>query len=112
MYFLNSDGSKDTTNTPNTSESFCQCQICRRKRKPQRSYRHWFSWTNIIILIVIIGIVISLTCKMPESFDKMRMRFLMDKLENDYETPTAPSQPSAKMPMQKLKDIDFETALF
>ena len=107
MYFLNSDGSKDTANTPTTSESFCQCQTCRRKRKPQRSYHHWFSWTNIIILIVIIGIIISLTCKMPESFDNIRMRYLMNKLENE-----PVPQPSTRAPMQKLKDIDFETALF
>lgn len=60
MYYLNSDGTPDTTQQ--STEAFCQCDQCRRKRKRKPCY-NWFSLTNIVIFVIIIGILISLTCK-------------------------------------------------
>lgn len=49
MYYLNDDGSLDTTMT---SESFnCNCDLCRRKRKRVKPY-DWFCWNNIMFLVI------------------------------------------------------------
>lgn len=49
MYYLNDDGSLDTTMT---SESFnCNCDLCRRKRKRVKPY-DWFCWNNIMFLLI------------------------------------------------------------
>lgn len=77
MYYLNSDGTPDTTQQ--STEAFCQCDQCRRKRKRKPCY-NWFSWTNIVIFVIIICIMISLTCKDT-------------KFMNDIYTSTAPYNP-------------------
>jgi hypothetical protein len=104
MYFLNSDGTPDASNK--VTESYCHCEMCRRKRKPKPCY-NWFSWTNIIIFALLIGIILSFTVK-SEQFERIRQKILMDEFMG--ETPSyAPSAP--QLPSNKLKDIDFETAL-
>ena len=74
--------------------------------KPKPCY-NWFSWTNIIIFALLIGIILSFTVK-SEQFERIRQKILMDEFMG--ETPSyAPSAP--QLPSNKLKDIDFETAL-
>ena len=77
MYYLNSDGTPDTTQ--DNTEAFCQCEQCRRKRKRSPCY-NWFSWTNITIFVLLLCIMISLTCKDT-------------KFMNDIYTSTAPYNP-------------------
>jgi hypothetical protein len=104
MYFLNSDGTPDSSNK--VTESYCHCESCRRKRKPKPCY-NWFSWTNIIIVVILIGIILSFTVK-SERLEKIRQQLLMDDFmgEPSFSSPSPPP-PS----IGKLKDIDFETAL-
>lgn len=104
MYLLNSDGTTDSSNK--VTESFCHCELCRRKRKPKPCY-NWFSWTNIIIFVLLIGIILSFIVK-SSHFDRLKQQLLMDAFMD--ETPSYAPSPSP-LPSNKLKDIDFETAL-
>ena len=87
MYYLNSDGTPDTTQ--DNTEAFCQCEQCRRKRKRSPCY-NWFSWTNITIFVLLLCIMISLTCKDT-------------KLMNDIYTSTAPYNPFSSSSPQPAK---------
>ena len=82
MYYLNSDGTPDKTQE--NTEAFCQCDQCRRKRKRKPCYK-WFSWTNIFILVILVGIIISLTCNNT-------------KFMNDMYASTSPYNPFASSP--------------
>jgi hypothetical protein len=54
MYYLNSDGSPDTTVVDEFRS--CHCDSCKKKRKRKQS---WFTYTNIFLLIIlIVGIII------------------------------------------------------
>jgi hypothetical protein len=55
MYYLNSDGSPDTTVVDEFRS--CYCDSCKKKRK--RKQYSWFSYTNILLFIIlIVGIVV------------------------------------------------------
>lgn len=76
MYYLNSDGSLDKTTlisdipaestvsasltNDGADDNYrgCNCNICSRKRKKRSIYPRWLSWTNIIIFLLLIGVII------------------------------------------------------
>lgn len=89
MYYLNSDGTPDTTQQ--STEAFCQCDQCRRKRKRKPCY-NWFSWTNIVIFVIIIGILISLTCKDTKFMNDI---YTSTASYNPFSSSSPPPQPSS-----------------
>lgn len=89
MYYLNSDGTPDTTQQ--STEAFCDCQQCRRKRKRSPCY-NWFSLTNIVIFVIIIGIMISLMCKDTKFMNDM---YNTTDSYNPFSSSSPPPQPSS-----------------
>ena len=85
MYYLNSDGTLDTSsNTDIENFSKCNCNTCLQKRKS--SYKNkWFSWTNIILILIFIGIIL-FAC----NIEKICLYF--------YSSPSSSSYPTSSYP--------------
>jgi hypothetical protein len=56
MYYLNSDGTLDTSITEIENYNKCNCNMCLQKRKS--SSKKWFPWTSIILISIFIVIVL------------------------------------------------------
>lgn len=84
MYYLNSDGSPDTTVVDEFRS--CYCDSCKKKRK--RKQYSWFSYTNILLFIIlIVGIVVM-------TVDSKQLSRLFDFSSYGKAT-TASSEPTA-----------------
>ena len=71
MYYLNSDGTLDTSGLETTASpavndsastdnySRCDCDLCLRKRK-KKCYK-WFSWINIALFLAVLFVIFMLT---------------------------------------------------
>lgn len=91
MYYLNDDGSLDTTMT---SESFnCNCDLCRRKRKRVKPY-DWFCWNNILFLVIMVVAVLliyktNIVAYFKNLIGSSNIDLTTSSSKNDFPSPTS-----------------------
>jgi hypothetical protein len=132
MYYLNSDGSLDKTTllsdipaesavTTNSSSSTaddyrgCNCNICSRKRKKRSIYPRWFSWINIIIFLLLVGVIVMISCSGNKIFTLFSGSSSNNTVSNFSEKPNKimppPPPPQTPVAGAAADGNDFELPL-
>jgi len=131
MYYLNSDGSMDKTtllsdiptesavtsnSSPSTADDYrgCNCNICSRKRKKRSMYPRWFSWINIIIFLLLVGVTVMISCsgnKIFTLFSGGSSNTVSNFSENPIKIMPPPPPPQTPVAGAAADGTDFELPL-